>query len=274
MNRLPTVKRAQILNLLIEGMSMRAASRVADVSINTVYKLLVDAGEACAAYHDETVRGVRAQRIQMDEIWAFCYAKAKNVPRAKSPPSYAGDVWTWTALDPDSKLIVSYMVGDRTGATAKALMQDLRSRLVGRVQITSDGNAPYLEAVEEAFGADVDYAQLVKSFDANPEEEERASPAVAGIQKRPVIGRPRRKHISTSLVERSNLTIRMGNRRFTRRTNAHSKKIANHVHMLSLYFVYYNFVRIHMSLRCTPAMEAGLTTKLHDMEWIVRLIDD
>ena len=270
MNRLPTVKRAQILNLLIEGMSMRAASRVADVSINTVYKLMVDAGKACAAYHDETVRDVQASRVQCDEIWSFCYAKAKNVPRAKSPPPYAGDVWTWTALDSDSKLILSYMVGDRSVVTAKAFMRDLRSRLAGRVQLTTDGHVPYIEAVEDAFGSDVDFAQLVKVFDEKPEAEQ---PVCIGSRKETVEGRPRREDISTSHVERSNLTIRMGNRRFTRRTNAFSKKIENHVHMLSLYFVYYNFVRIHMSLRCSPAMEAGLTKTLHDIERIVELID-
>lgn len=272
MNRLPTSKRVQILNLLVEGMSLRSTSRAADVSINTVYKLMADAGRACAAYHDANVRNVRASRIEADEVWSFCYAKAKNVPFAKKPPPGAGDVWTWTALDSDSRLIVSYMVGDRSGTMATAFMKDLRGRLANRVQLTTDGHKPYLEAVEGAFGSDVDFAQLVKNFSEDKESED--SPIDVAVEKRAVTGRPRPEYISTSYVERSNLTLRMGNRRFTRRTNAHSKRITKHYLMLSLFLCHYNWVRIHSSIRCTPAMEAGLTNTLHDMEWIVGLIGD
>ena len=276
MNRLPTAKRVQILNLLVEGMSMRATSRVADVSINTVYKLMADAGRACAAYHDATVRDVQARKLQCDELWAFCYAKERNVPYAKTAPLGAGDVWTWTALDSDTKMILSYRVGDRTTATAIAFMNDLKSRLAGRVQLTSDGHRPYLEAVKTAFGDDVDFAQLVKVYREVREGKgkKKGVPVCTGARKWQVIGRPRLANVSTSHVERSNLTIRMGNRRYARRTNAFSKRIENHTLMLSLYFVFYNFVRIHMSLRTPPAMAAGLTDTLHDMEWIVGLIDD
>ena len=274
MNKLSTAKRVQILNMLVEGMSMRATSRVADVSINTVTKLMIDAGRACAAYHDETVRDVEARRIQCDEIWAFCYAKQKNVARAKAAPPEAGDVWTWTALDSDSKMILSWEVGDRSGATAIEFMDDLRARLANRVQLTTDGHSAYLEAVEGAFGEDVDYAQLIKIYGEAPETEARYSPPECiGARKRAVTGRPRRADVSTSHVERHNLTMRMGMRRFTRLTNAFSKRIENHLHMLSLYFVWYNFCRIHKTLKCSPAMAAGVTDTLRDMEWIVGLID-
>ena len=277
MNKLSTAKRVQILNMLVEGMSMRAASRIADVSINTVTKLMVEAGEACAAYHDEAVRDLQARKVQCDEIWAFCYAKDKNVARAKSAPRGAGDVWTWTALDSDSKMILSYEVGDRSGATAIEFMDDLRSRLVNRVQLTTDGHKAYLEAVEGAFGGDVDYAQLIKLYGdstGRKGHEKKYSPAeCTGTKKRCVEGNPDIEHVSTSYVERQNLTMRMGMRRFTRLTNAFSKKLENHLLMLSLYFVHYNFVRIHKTLRCTPAMAAGVSETLHDMEWVVGLID-
>ena len=274
MNKLPTAKRAKILTLLIEGMSMRAASRSEDISINTVTKLLVDAGEACAKYHDETVRDVAASNIQCDEIWSFCYAKGKNVSKAKSAPLGAGDVWTWTAIDSDSKMILAYEVGDRSGLTALEFMDDLRSRLAHRVQLTTDGHRAYLEAVEGAFGADVDYAQLAKIYGESPEGEKRYSPATCvGSRRHYVSGRPDPQAVSTSHVERHNLTMRMGMRRFTRLTNAFSKKIENHLHMLSLYFVHYNFCRIHKSLRISPAMAAGVSDTLRDMKWIVGLID-
>ena len=253
---------------------MRAASRIAKVSINTVTKLMVEAGEACAAYHDEAVRDVAARKVQCDEIWAFCYAKDKNVARAKSAPHGAGDVWTWTAIDADNKMILSYEIGDRSGATAIEVMDDLRGRLANRVQLTTDGHKAYLEAVEGAFGGDVDYAQLVKLYGDAPEKEKRYSPATCvGTRKRRVEGNPDVHDVSTSYVERQNLTMRMGMRRFTRLTNAFSKKLENHLLMLSLYFVHYNFVRIHKTLRCTPAMAAGVSETLHDMEWIVGLID-
>ena len=274
MNKLSNSKRAQILEMLVEGMSMRATSRVAKVSINTVTKLMVDAGEACAAYHDGTVRNVTASKVQCDEIWAFCYAKGKNVARAKAAPRGAGDVWTWTAIDADSKMILSYEIGDRSGATAIEFMDDLRSRLVNRVQLTTDGHKAYLEAVEGAFGTDVDYAQLIKLYGDVPEARRRYSPAeCVGTRKRRVNGNPDHKDVSTSYIERQNLTMRMGMRRFTRLTNAFSKKLENHLLMLSLYFVHYNFVRIHSTLKCTPAMAAGVSDTLHDMEWIVGLID-
>lgn len=276
MNKLPLAKRAQILSMLCEGMSMRSVSRVADVSINTVSKLLIDAGEACAAYHDEHVRGVRADRIQCDEIWSFCYAKAKNVPNAKSAPEEAGDVWTWTAIDADSKLIVSYLVGGRDGGYAMDFMLDVASRLENRVQLTTDGHKAYLEAAEAAFGGDVDYAQLIKLYGmpVGQGNERRYSPVeCVGTRMEAVTGAPDVAHISTSYVERQNLTMRMCMRRFTRLTNGFSKKLANHIHMLSLYFVHYNFCRIHKSLKVTPAMEAGLTDTAHDMEWLVSLID-
>ena len=274
MNKLPTSKRVMILTMLVEGMSMRSISRTVGVSINTVTKLLVEAGEACASYHDETVNDIEARRVQCDEIWAFCYAKEKNVARAKAAPRGAGDVWTWTAIDADSKMILSYEIGDRSGATAMEFMDDLRRRVANRVQLTTDGHRAYLEAVEGAFGGDVDYAQLVKLYGEAPEKEKRYSPATCiGTRKRRVEGSPDPSDVSTSYVERQNLTMRMGMRRFTRLTNAFSKKLENHLHMLSIYFVHYNFVRIHSSLKVTPAMAAGVASSLRDMEWIVSLID-
>lgn len=274
-NVLDTTKRAQILSMLVEGMSMRSVSRITGVSINTVSKLLVDAGNACAEYHDNTVRGVKAERIQCDEIWSFVAAKAKNVKGMKVPVDGAGDVWTWTAIDADSKLIVSYLVGGRGAAYAAEFMDDVASRLANRVQLTTDGFKAYLNAVEGAFGADVDYAQLVKIYGTDPEGVRgRYSPAeCTGIKKTEITGNPDRDHINTSYVERMNLNIRMGNRRFTRLTNAFSKKIENHLHMLSLYFVHYNFCRVHKSLRMSPAMAAGVSDTLRDMDWVVGLID-
>ncbi len=277
MNILPTEKRVQILSMLCEGSSMRSISRVVDVSFNTVVKLLADAGRACEAYHDETVRNVPAKRVQCDEIWSFCYAKAKNVPMAKAAPEGAGDVWTWTALDIDSKLLVTWLVGGRDSDYAIELMDDLRSRLANRVQLTTDGHRAYLEAVEGAFGGDIDYAQLVKLYgeDKSQSPERQYSPSVCtGARKRSVEGEPDPTKISTSHVERHNLTMRMSMRRFTRLTNAFSKKIENHCHALALYFVWYNFCRQHKSLGgISPAMAAGVSDTLHDMEWIVSLID-
>ncbi|MGD2118228.1 MAG: IS1 family transposase [Chromatiales bacterium] len=275
MNKLPIKKRAQVLSMFVEGMSMRSISRVADISINTVTKLLVDAGNACAKYHDEHVRDVKAARIQCDEIWSFVYAKKKNISTAKSAPDGAGDAWTWTAIDSDSKLIISYLVGGRDSDYAIEFMDDVRNRLANRVQMTTDGHKAYLEAIEGAFGGDVDYAQLVKLYGASPETSKgRYSPAqCTGAIKKTVSGRPAYDDISTSHAERQNLTMRMCMRRFTRLTNGFSKKLENHIHMLSLYFVYYNFCRIHKSLKVTPAMEAGLSDTAYDMEWIIGLID-
>ncbi len=277
MIELPLAKRVMILSMLVEGMSMRSVSRTVGVSINTVTKLMVEAGEACAAYHDEAVRNVPAKRVQCDEIWSFCYAKEKNVAAAKVVPDGAGDVWTWTALGSDSKMILAYEVGDRSSATAIEFMSDLHSRLATRVQLTTDGHKAYLEAVEGAFGADVDYAMLVKLYGEPTGQhghERKYSPAeCTGARKVRIEGSPDVTAISTSHVERQNLTMRMGMRRFTRLTNAFSKKLKNYLHMLSLYFVHYNFVRVHKSLRMTPAMAAGVSDTLRDVEWIVSLID-
>ena len=274
MNKLTVSERANILQLLIEGMSLRAISRATGASINTISKLLVQAGEACYAHHNANVRDVAAQRVQVDEIWSFTYAKQKNVAQAKAAPEGAGDTWTWTALDADSKLIVSWLVGGRDAGYAAEFMQDLAGRLANRVQLTSDGHRVYLSAVEDAFGPDIDYAMLVKHYGDTPEGQRRYSPAVCtGATKMRVAGDPDEDHISTSYVERQNLTMRMSMRRYTRLTNAFSKKLANLEHHVALYFVHYNFCRIHRSLRVTPAMEAGITNTVHDMEWIVGLID-
>ena len=274
MNKLPHAKRIQILAMLCEGSSMRSISRVADVSINTVSKLLVEAGEACLTIHDEMVRNVKASRIQCDEIWSFCHAKQKNVAAAKAAPEGAGDVWTWTAIDADTKLIVSYYVGDRSGESAMMLMDDLQGRLANRVQLTTDGHRAYLEAVEGTFGGDVDFAQLVKLYGPTITAPGRYSPAECiGAKKVRVEGNPDIAHVSTSYVERQNLTMRMSMRRFTRLTNAFSKKIDNHIHALALYFVFYNFTRIHKTLRMSPAMAAGITDRLWSLEDVVAKID-
>lgn len=276
MNRLSTAKRATILQMLVEGSSLRSISRVTGASINTVTKLLVDAGRACIEYHDEHVRGVKARRIQVDEIWQFVYAKARNVEKAKKAPAGAGDAWTWTAIDADSKLVVSWLVGGRDGQAAYEFMMDLADRLTTRVQLTSDGLKVYEGAVEDAFGADVDYAQLIKVFGNAPRETAvRYSPGECkGTFTRPVQGEPDPRHIATSYVERHNLTMRMSMRRFTRLTNGFSKKLQNMIYALALYFVFYNFCRIHKSLRMSPAMAAGITTTLRDAEWIVGLVDE
>lgn len=275
MNKLPLSKRVQILHMLCEGSSMRSISRICDVSINTVSKLLADAGEAALAIHDEMVRDVKASRVQCDEIWSFCYAKEKNAKTAKAAPAGAGDVWTWTAIDADTKLIVSYFVGDRSGQSAIAMMDDLRARLANRVQLTTDGHRAYLEAVEGAFGADVDYAQLIKLYGNTVAAPGRYSPAdCVGTRKRAVEGRPDIDHVSTSYVERQNLTMRMSMRRFTRLTNAFSKKLDNHIHALALYFVFYNFTRIHKSLKVSPAMAAGVTDTLWSLEDVVAKMDE
>ena len=254
---------------------MRAISRIVGVSINTVTKLLIDAGSACAAYHDEHVRNLNCKRIQCDEIWAFCYAKQKNVATAKSAVAGAGDVWNWTSLDADSKLICNWVVGGRDAEYAMILMDDLRSRLNNRVQLTTDGHKAYVQAVEGAFGGDIDYAMLVKLYGDAPEGQKRYSPAECiGCRKTPIEGRPDKAHVSTSFVERQNLTMRMCMRRFTRLTNGFSKKLENHEHALALYFTYYNFVRIHKTLKVTPAMAAGVTGNLLEMADLVAITDE
>jgi IS1 family transposase len=279
MNKLPLAKRVQILSMLCEGSSMRSISRVVDVSINTVDKLLRDAGEAALAYHDRAVRGVKATRIQCDEIWSFVGAKAKNVPTSKrAGDPTAGDCWTWTAIEADTKLLVSYQVGGRDAEYALMLMDDLRGRLANRVQLTTDGHKAYLSAVEEAFGADIDYGMLVKLYGGETGgqgHERKYSPSEClGARKDTITGNPDPKHISTSYTERANLTMRMSMRRFTRLTNAFSKKIENHEHMVALYALWYNFVRIHKTLRTSPAMAAGIESRLWSMEDVVALIDE
>jgi IS1 family transposase len=275
MNKLPVAKRAQILAMLTEGASMRSVSRLADVSINTVSKLLVEAGKFCAGYHDANVRNVKAKRVQVDEIWSFTAAKNKNVSAMKNPVAGAGDTWTWTAIEADTKLIISHFVGGRDGECAKWFIDDMASRIANRIQLTSDGHKAYLEAVEGAFGADVDYAMLNKIYGASPESAKgRYSPAdCIGIKKDRIEGDPDMKHVSTSYAERANLTMRMHNRRFTRLTNAFSKKFENHAHMVAIYAVWYNFLRIHKTLRVTPAMAAGLSETVMDWANIVEAMD-
>lgn len=275
MNKLTTEKRAQILQMMAEGNSIRSIVRMTGKSKNTVTKLLVDAGTALAAYHDEHVRNLNCQRIQCDEIWTFTYCKAKNVAKAKSAPSNAGDTWTWTSLDADSKLICNWMVGSRDAEYAMMLMDDLRSRLNNRVQLTTDGHKAYLQAVEGAFGGDIDYAQLIKLYGAAPEAKQgKYSPAECiGIRKTSIEGNPNKRDVSTSYVERQNLTMRMSMRRFTRLTNGFSKKLENHAHALAIYFMYYNFVRQHQTLRVSPAMAAGVTDKLWDFKDMVSVLE-
>ncbi len=253
---------------------MRSISRVTGVSINTVTKLLVQAGEACLDYHDTNVRGLKSTRIECDEIWSFCYAKQKNADAA-GMPDFSGDVWTWTSIDADTKLMCNWFVGGRDAEFANHFMQDLAGRLDNRVQLTTDGHKAYLHAVDNAFGNDIDYAQLVKLYGNQPQgKTTRYSPAeCTGIKKIAHTGNPDEGLISTSYVERQNLTMRMSMRRFTRLTNAFSKKFDNHCHALALYFVFYNFCRKHKTLGMTPAMAAGLTDQKRDMEWIVGLID-
>lgn len=274
MKQLSSHKRGQVLHLLVEGNSLRATARLADVALNTVSKLFVDAARACATYQDRTLRNLPCKRVQLDEIWSFVYAKAKNVPTARNAPPSAGDAWTWVAIDADTKLVPSWHIGTRDGYVAEVFVRDLASRLANRVQITTDGHRPYLEAVEGAFGADVDYAVLQKIYGPSSEGQRRYSPAeCVGIQERVIEGNPDPKHISTSYVERQNLTMRMSIRRFTRLTNAFSKKLENHAHAVALHYMHYNFARIHKTLRITPAMAAGVTDRVWDVMDIVGVLE-
>ncbi len=273
MSKLSLSERVQILSMLVEGSSMRSISRVAGVSINTVTKLLAEAGEACIDYHDERVRGLNCKRIECDEIWSFVYAKEKNVP--ENAPTFAGDVWTWTSLCADSKLICNWFIGGRDADFAELFMDDLAGRLSHRVQMTTDGHKAYLSAIENAFGNEIDYAQLVKLYGASPESAKgRYSPAqCTGIKKTAKIGSPKEKHVSTSYAERQNLTMRMHMRRFTRLTNAFSKKFESHCHMVALYTVWYNYIRKHTTLKTTPAVAVGLADAPRGFDFIVGLVE-
>ena len=272
MNRLSTAKRAQVVAALVEGNSINAIVRMTGVAKHTVLKLIEDMGCACAEYHHRNVRGLKVRRLQADEIWAFCGAKAKNFSLEKKAQGW-GDVWTWTVIDADTKLCVSYLVGGRSTGWAMDFMQDCRDRISNNPQITTDAHKPYLKAVEEAFGGDANYAVLHKvyGYDAT---DTRYSPATCiGCDMKTISGVPDPKHVSTSFVERQNLTMRMSMRRFTRLTNAFSKKIENHGHAVALHFMHYNFCRIHKTLRVTPAMEAGIASHVWSMEELVALLD-
>jgi len=274
MNRLSTEKRAQIAGMLCEGMSLRAAARLSGASLTSVIKLMEDMGDAAADFQDQTLRGLTCQRIQLDEIWAFCYAKQRNIPPARQGQAGYGDIWTWTAIDADTKLVVAWRTGSRGSEDANAFVSDLASRLVARPQITSDGHNSYLMAVEDAFGADVDFAQIVKQYGHSPDSERRYSPAQCiGVERHVVTGAPEWRHISTSFVERQNLNIRMHNRRFTRLTNAFSKKAENHARAFALQTLHHNFARIHRTLRVTPAMEAGITDHVWSLEEMAALLE-
>lgn len=274
MNTLPTEKKAAIVRALVEGNSLRSITRMVGCSINTVTKLLVDLGEACERFHDFAVRGVACKRIQCDEIWSFCYCKDRNVPDSMRDQPGVGSVWTWTGMCADSKLILAYHVGTRDASCAAHFMEDLAGRLSTRVQLTTDGHKAYLEAVDAAFGwKGVDYAMLVKIYGAGRDGETRYSPAECiGSRKQWVTGNPDPRHTSTSHIERQNLTMRMSMRRFTRLTNAFSKKVANHEAAIALHFIHYNFCRIHKTLRVTPAMEAGLVSRVWEIEDLLKLL--
>jgi IS1 family transposase len=273
-NVLSTAKRVQIVSALVEGCGIRATARMCDVSKDTVMKLWREIGTACIRYQDTTFRNLTCKRLQVDELWSFVYAKAKNVPAAKAGQFGVGDVWTFTAIDADTKLMPSFLVGSRDAGCATEFMQDLAGRLVNRVQLTTDGHAMYLSAVEDAFGGAIDFAQLIKVYGNAPSgPETRYSPAECiGTQKHAVSGCPDAKHVSTSYVERANLTIRMSIRRFTRLTNAFSKKVENHTAAFGLFSAHYNLCRIHKTLRVTPAMAAGVESRVWEIADLVALL--
>lgn len=277
MNRLPFEKRRQILHLMVENNSVRGIARLVDVSPVTVLRYLELAGAACMEHHDKAVRGVKAQRVECDEIWSFNYCKRAKLAKAKAAPEGAGDAWVWTALDVDSKLIVSYLIGGRHAEAAQEFMHDVAERLANRVQLTTDGHGVYLSAVLGAFGIDVDYAQLIKHYGPVPGEvgpERKYSPGeCCGITKHRMLGQPIKALVSTSYVEKHNQTMRQHMKRFARLTAAHSKKLENHVHMVALYTTWYNFARVNSSVRMSPAMAAGLSDRLWDIAEIVELIE-
>jgi IS1 family transposase len=276
MNKLTTEKRCAVVRALVEGCSIRSTVRMTGVSKNTIVKLLAALGKACSEYQDQALRNLPCKRLQLDEIWSFVYAKSKNVPAQKAGEFGIGDVWTWTAIDAETKLVPSWLVGSRDGETAKEFVADLASRLANRVQLTTDGHGAYLKAVDDAFGWEVDYAMLIKIYGGNGgQPETRYSPGeCVGCNKHRITGNPDPDHISTSYAERANLSMRMHMRRFTRLTNAFSKKVENHAHAISLYFMWYNFGRIHQTLRCTPAMRAGVTDRKWSIEEIVALLPE
>jgi IS1 family transposase len=275
MNILTIEQRKQVLLALVEGNSIRSTVRMTGVAKNTIVKLLAELGNACREYQDKGLRKLPCKRIQCDEIWQFCYSKQKNVPTDKQGQFGYGDVWTWVAMDADTKLGVAWMVGRRDAGAAHAFIQDLSERLANRVQLTTDGHRVYLNAEESAFGGAIDYAMLVKIYGADSFDESRYSPAECiDCKPIPISGRPDPKHISTSYVERQNLTMRMSMRRFTRLTNAFSKKIENHAYAVALHFMYHNFCRVHQTLRVTPAMEAGIADHVWGVDEIIALVEE
>ena len=276
MNSLDSKQRVQIVAALVEGNGINATARMTGVSKNTILKLLSDLGMACADYQDKAFRNLNCKKIQCDEIWSFVGAKAKNVPEEKQGMFGFGDVWTWVSMDAETKLVPCWLVGPRNTEAAMEFIHDLAGRLANKVQLTTDGHRPYLEAVESAFGGEIDYAQLVKIYGGSQTKQEQIkySPAECiGAKKVVVSGNPLGRDVSTSYIERQNLTMRMSMRRFTRLTNAFSKKIENHAHAIALHYMYYNFCRIHKSLRCTPAMAAGVTSKVWEIEDIIRIAE-
>jgi IS1 family transposase len=274
MNKLDTAARVRVISALIEGNSINSTVRMTGISKPTILKLIAELGAVCQDFHDREVRDLPAKRIECDELWAFCYSKTKNFPAEKKGQFGFGDVWTWTAIDADTKLMVSWRVGLRDGGDASEFMNDLASRVSNRIQLTTDGLASYPDAVNDAFGVNIDYAQLIKVYGATVAGAGRYSPPVViGTESHAVCGTPEPKHVSTSYVERSNLTVRMGLRRYTRLTNGFSKKIENHTRMTTIFFVHYNYCRIHQTLKTTPAMAAGLTDRLFEIEDLVALLD-
>jgi IS1 family transposase len=275
MNTLPLTKKVAVISALVEGVSVRATSRMTGVAKGTILRLLADVGTACAEYQSWTLRGLACKRVQIDEIWSFCYAKEKTVKSRQIAVPSAGDVWTFVAIEAQTKLVLGWRVGNRDGASATAFIKDIAGRLTSRIQLTTDGHKMYLEAVEAAFGAGVDYAMLVKLYGAETDGQRTYSPAQCiGARIEPITGAPDRRHVSTSYIERQNLTMRMNMRRFTRLTNAFSKKLENHIHSIALFYMHYNFARIHQTLRVTPAMEAGVSDHVWSLEDIVALTEN
>jgi IS1 family transposase len=274
MNKLSTAKRVAVLSALVEGCSVRSTVRLTGVAKGTILRLLAEVGEACARFQHETIRNIRARRVQIDEIWSFVGCKQKNVTPEKAATGVVGDVWTFVAIEAQTKLVLSWLIGERDGGCATEFLQDVAGRLATRIQLTTDGHHMYLSAVEDAFGMDIDYAMLQKVYGTDPQAEKRYSPAVClGCKTETIMGTPNPKHVSTSYIERQNLTMRMSMRRFTRLTNAFSKKVENHAHSIALFYMHYNFVRVHQTTKVTPAMASGLASRVWSMEDIVALTE-